>query len=258
MSSTYNLFLRKAVRVLSVITKSVKPLLVIEYRMDSVICIIYSLHEFQMNDSDISLNSVLQIDRVGGNVRTVKHVQYSDTTVLLLAATFQVETNTAIFDRSHWSAHEYEMSRGWWIIHSVFLHFSLTVTCYNVPVLRILRFIQSPRHLPPSKTHSHSISPPLAGPHSGPPSTSLWQKWASNVSKSRRSAAAYRELSPIMLRAMRRVDQMLSDITVAAAPPGPLAALAPSPAAWRCRDRASRKCSTASLWIKEAGTFHFS
>lgn len=140
------------------------------------------------------------------------------------------------------------MSLGWWIIHSVFLlHFSGTV---STPIP--LCFIQSPRHLPPSDTHSHSINPPpLAGPHSVPPSTSLWQKWASNVSKSLRSAAAYRELSPIMLRAMRRVDQMLSDITVAAAPPGPLAALAPSPAAWRCRDRASRKCSTASLRLEE-------
>lgn len=69
--------------------------------MDSVIFIIYFLHEFQMNNFDISLNSVLQINRAGGNVKTVKHVRYSDMTVLLLAATFQVETNTAIFDKSH-------------------------------------------------------------------------------------------------------------------------------------------------------------
>lgn len=112
----------------------------------------------------------------------------------------------------------------------------------------ILRFIHSPKHLPPFKTHSHAITPhPLAGLHSVPPSTSLWQKCASNVSRSRRSAAAYRELSPIMLRAMRRVDQMLSDIMVAAATPGPLVDFAPSTMAWRCRDRASKKCSTASL-----------
>lgn len=113
--------------------------------------------------------------------------------------------------------------------------------------------IQSPKHLPPGKPHSHSMSSPLACLHSVPPSTSLWQKCASNASKSRRSAAAYSGLSPIMLRAMRSVDQILSDIIVAAAPPGPLAALAPSPAAWRCRDRASRKCSTASLWMKNEG-----
>ena len=125
------------------------------------------------------------------------------------------------------------------------LHFPRTVTT-RIP----LCFIQSPKHFPPSKTHSHSISAPPAGLHSVPPSTSLWQKWANNVSKSRRSAAVYRELSPIMLRAMRKVDQMLSDIMVAAAPPGPRAALAPSLAAWRCRDRASRKCSTASLRVK--------
>lgn len=54
-----------------------------------------------------------------------------------------------------------------------------------------------------------------------------------------------------MLSAMRRVDQMLSDITVAAAP-GPLPAPpSPSPAACFCRERASRKCSTASLIDKE-------
>lgn len=117
------------------------------------------------------------------------------------------------------------------------------------PPLTVPHFLlDSPKHLLPSNAHSHSIrSHSLAGPHSVPPSTSLWLKWASNVSKSRRSAAAYSGLSPIMLRAIRRVDQMLSDIMVAAAPPGPLAALPPSPAAWRWRERASRKCSTASL-----------
>lgn len=112
----------------------------------------------------------------------------------------------------------------------------------------ILCFTHSPKHLPPFKTHSHLIAARCpAGLHSVPPSTSLWQKCPSNVSRSRRSAAPYRELSPIMLRAMRRVDQMLSDIIVAAATPGPRVALAPSTIAWRCRDRASRKCSTASL-----------
>ncbi|TNN54531.1 hypothetical protein EYF80_035234 [Liparis tanakae] len=64
------------------------------------------------------------------------------------------------------------------------------------------------------------------------------------------NANTYSGLSPIMLRAMRKVDQMLSDIMVAAAPPGPLAALAPSPEACRWRERASRKCSTASLVMK--------
>jgi len=160
---------------------------------------------------------------------------------------FQGETNTAMFEGSPSSAQNHKMMPlGWWMIHSVFLVcFSVTVTALN-PLL----FISSPRHLPPSKSHSHSMSPPPAGPHSVPPSTSLWEKWASNVSKSRWSAAAYSGLSPIMLRAMRKVDQMLSDIMVAAAPPGPLAALAPSPEACRCRERASRKCSTASLMMK--------
>lgn len=112
----------------------------------------------------------------------------------------------------------------------------------------ILCFTHSPEHLPPFRTHSHLIAARCGcGLHSVPPSTSLWQKCPSSVSRSRRSAAAYRELSPIMLRAMRRVDQMLSDIMVAAATPGPRVALAPSTIAWRCRDRASRKCSTASL-----------
>lgn len=137
-----------------------------------------------------------------------------------------------------------------WSLHSVFLdHLLLTISCTMSPsFLHSISFIQSLIHLPPSKKHSHSMSPPLAGFHSVPPSTSLWQKWAIKVSKSRLSAAAYRELSPIMLRAMRRVDQILSDIIVAAAPPGPLGALAPSSIAWRWRDKASRKCSTASLW----------
>lgn len=140
---------------------------------------------------------------------------------------------------------------GWWRTGSV-IRFNYSG---GITTLIPLPFIQSPKHLPPSKTHSHSITPhPLTVLHSVPPSTSLWQKWASNVSKSRRSAAAYRELSPIMLRAMRRVDQMLSDIMVAAAPPGPRAAFPPSPAAWRWRDRASRKCSTASLKGKEKKT----
>lgn len=112
----------------------------------------------------------------------------------------------------------------------------------------ILCFPHSPEHLPPFRTHSHLIAARCRSClHSVPPSTSLWQKCPSSVSRSRRSAAAYRELSPIMLRAMRRVDQMLSDIMVAAATPGPRVALAPSTIAWRCRDRASRKCSTASL-----------
>lgn len=37
-------------------------------------------------------------------------------------------------------------------------------------------FIQSSKHLSPSKAHSHLMNPPLTGPHSVPPSASLWLK----------------------------------------------------------------------------------
>lgn len=121
--------MRKTVRALNVMTSI--TIHTAEYRIDLLILLHHFRHWEQIsNHCDVLWNTVLHISRLGGNVGTVKHVKYSEHDSITAGCVFPVETNTAILDKSTWSAYDHKMmSLGCWIIHSVFLlHFFETVT----------------------------------------------------------------------------------------------------------------------------------